>query len=109
MAQRRCAANGFFIDDFRGQDLYQRYGGGYGTGYGDGPVALHLYEWTVLETGDLRRESVDQGVCEPRLLRAFPHRATSLFELSCVKTAVCPQCSRPAQLLQKPRSTLENR
>jgi hypothetical protein len=34
----------FFINDFRGQNLYQRYGGGIGTGYGDAPVALHLYE-----------------------------------------------------------------
>lgn len=38
------AGDGFFIDDFRGQDLYQRHGGGYGVGYGEGPVALHLYE-----------------------------------------------------------------
>src|SRR5207248_1005284 len=38
------AAGGYFIDDFRGQDLYQRYGGGWGTGSGDAPVALHLYE-----------------------------------------------------------------
>jgi hypothetical protein len=38
------AADGFFADDFRGQDLYQRYGGGWGTGYGDAPVALHVYE-----------------------------------------------------------------
>jgi hypothetical protein len=38
------ADDGFFVDDFRGQDLYQRYGGGFGTGYGDAPVALHLYE-----------------------------------------------------------------
>jgi hypothetical protein len=38
------ASDGFFIDDFRGQDLYQRYGGGFGTGYGDTPVALHMYE-----------------------------------------------------------------
>jgi hypothetical protein len=38
------AGDGFFVDDFRGQDLYQRYGGGLGTGYGDAPVALHLYE-----------------------------------------------------------------
>ena len=36
------ADDGSFVDDFRGQDLYQRYGGG--TGYGDTPVALHLYE-----------------------------------------------------------------
>lgn len=35
---------GHFIDDFRGQDLYQRFGGGYGSGYGDLPVALHIYE-----------------------------------------------------------------
>jgi hypothetical protein len=40
------AEDGFFTDDFRGQDLYQRYGGGYGVGYGNGPVALHLYEIT---------------------------------------------------------------
>ncbi len=38
------AGDGFFTDDFRGHDLYQRYGGGYGTGYGDDPVALHLYD-----------------------------------------------------------------
>jgi hypothetical protein len=38
------AADGHFEDDFRGEDLYQRFGGGYGVGYGDGPVALHVYE-----------------------------------------------------------------
>src|SRR5262249_8666182 len=38
------AADGYFVDDFRGQDLYQRFGGGWGVGCGDGPVALHLYE-----------------------------------------------------------------
>jgi hypothetical protein len=38
------AGDGSFEDDFRGQDLYQRYGGGFGQGYGDAPVALHLYE-----------------------------------------------------------------
>jgi hypothetical protein len=38
------AQDGFFVDDFRGRDLYQRYGGGWGTGYGDAPVALHAYE-----------------------------------------------------------------
>ena len=38
------AADGYFVDDFRGQDLYQRHGGGWGTGYGDAPVALHVYE-----------------------------------------------------------------
>jgi hypothetical protein len=39
------AGAGFFIDDFRGQDLYERFGGGLnGGGYGDTPVALHLYE-----------------------------------------------------------------
>jgi hypothetical protein len=37
------AGDGFFDDDFRGQDLYQRFGG-YGIGYGDEPVALHAYE-----------------------------------------------------------------
>ena len=26
------------------EDLYQRYGGGFGQGYGDAPVALHVYE-----------------------------------------------------------------
>jgi hypothetical protein len=36
------AADGYFEDDFRGEDLYQRYGGA--DGYGDTPVALHLYE-----------------------------------------------------------------
>jgi hypothetical protein len=28
----------------RGIDLYQRHGGGPYTGYGDAPVALHIYE-----------------------------------------------------------------
>jgi hypothetical protein len=37
----------WFGDDFRGQDLYQRYGGGYGVGYGNAPVALHIYEVEV--------------------------------------------------------------
>jgi hypothetical protein len=36
------AEEGYFEDDFRGQDLYQRYGGH--DGYGDTPVALHIYE-----------------------------------------------------------------
>ena len=36
------AQAGYFVDDFRGHDLYQRYGGS--TGYGSAPVALHLYE-----------------------------------------------------------------
>lgn len=35
------AADGQFIDDFRGRDLYQRFGG---LGYGSEPVALHVYE-----------------------------------------------------------------
>ncbi|MEO8361474.1 MAG: hypothetical protein ABI672_15685, partial [Vicinamibacteria bacterium] len=38
------ASDGFFVDDFRGRDLYQRFGGGPGVGYGDEPVALHIYE-----------------------------------------------------------------
>jgi len=38
------AANGYFVDDFRGLDLYQRFGGGPTLGYGDAPVALHIYE-----------------------------------------------------------------
>ena len=38
------AGDGSFSDDFRGQDLYQRFGGGWGVGYGDAPVALHVYE-----------------------------------------------------------------
>lgn len=38
------AADGHFVDDFRGQDLYQRFGGGPTHGYGDAPVALHVYE-----------------------------------------------------------------
>jgi hypothetical protein len=38
------AEAGGFVDDFRGADLYQRYGGGWGTGYGDEPVALRVYE-----------------------------------------------------------------
>jgi hypothetical protein len=36
------AQDGFFIDDFTGTDLYQRFGGR-ATGYGDAPVALHVY------------------------------------------------------------------
>jgi hypothetical protein len=38
------AGPGYFIDGFSGQDLYQRFGGGDGVGYGDEPVAFHLYE-----------------------------------------------------------------
>ena len=38
------AGPGYFVDDFRGQDLYQRFGGGPGVGYGNDPVALHIYE-----------------------------------------------------------------
>jgi hypothetical protein len=38
------AGAGFFEDDFRGQDLYERFGGGPGIGYGDAPVTLHAYE-----------------------------------------------------------------
>ena len=38
------AAPGYFLDDFRGQDLYQRFGGGPGVGYGNEPVAFHIYE-----------------------------------------------------------------
>jgi hypothetical protein len=37
------ADEGRFTDDFRGEDLYQRYGGEC-TGYGSDPVALHVYE-----------------------------------------------------------------
>ena len=37
------ADDGSFADDFRGIDLYQRFGG-QGTGYGNAPVALHVYE-----------------------------------------------------------------
>jgi hypothetical protein len=37
------AEDGFFVDDFRGTDLYQRFGGER-SGYGDAPVALHAYE-----------------------------------------------------------------
>lgn len=38
------AEDGGFTDDFRGQDLYERHGGGPYGGYGDTPVALHVYE-----------------------------------------------------------------
>ena len=39
------SADGHFTDDFRGQDLYQRFGGGLpGGGYGNTPVSLHIYE-----------------------------------------------------------------
>jgi hypothetical protein len=37
------AEDGYFIDDFGGTDLYQRFGGE-GTGYGNAPVAVHVYE-----------------------------------------------------------------
>ena len=40
------ADDGFFVDDFRGIDLYQRYGGER-TGYGDAPVAVRSYECAV--------------------------------------------------------------
>ncbi len=33
-----------FVDDFTGRDVYQRYGGDFGLGYGAAPVALHIYE-----------------------------------------------------------------
>lgn len=36
------AQDGFFTDDFRGEDLYQRYGGER-SGYGNSPVAAHIY------------------------------------------------------------------
>lgn len=38
------AAAGHFFDDFRGRDLYQRFGGSPGSAYGPEPVALHIYE-----------------------------------------------------------------
>jgi len=38
------ASEGFFTDDFRGSDVYQRFGGDFGLGYGAAPVALHIYE-----------------------------------------------------------------
>ena len=42
---RELTANeGFFVDDLRGEDLYQRHGGGYGIGYGNGNVAVKTYE-----------------------------------------------------------------
>jgi hypothetical protein len=41
--RERIAEDGAFLDDFRGQDLYQRYGGE-ATGYGREPVAVHAYE-----------------------------------------------------------------
>jgi len=37
-------SEGYFTDDFRGKDLYQRFGGDFGLGYGAAPVALHIYE-----------------------------------------------------------------
>jgi hypothetical protein len=37
------AGDGFFEDDLRGVDLYQRYGGER-TGYGNAPVAVRVYE-----------------------------------------------------------------
>jgi hypothetical protein len=41
------ADEGSFTDDLRGQDLYQRFGGGLGIGYGDEPVAVRVYELTL--------------------------------------------------------------
>ncbi len=38
------AEEGSFVDDFRGKDLYERFGGDFGLGYGAAPVALHIYE-----------------------------------------------------------------
>jgi hypothetical protein len=38
------AGDGYFVDDFQGRDLYQRFGGGPMAGYGEAPVALHIYE-----------------------------------------------------------------
>ncbi len=38
------ANHGWFEDDFTGEDLYQRFGGDFGLGYGAAPVALHIYE-----------------------------------------------------------------
>ena len=37
------AADGFFVDDCRGHDLYQRFGGESTTGCGE-PVAVQIYE-----------------------------------------------------------------
>ena len=37
-------SDGFFTDDFQGKDMYQRFGGDFGLGYGAAPVALHIYE-----------------------------------------------------------------
>lgn len=39
------AEDGYFSDDFSGSDLYQRYGGER-SGYGNAPVAMHVYEVT---------------------------------------------------------------
>jgi hypothetical protein len=38
------AGDGQFTDDFRGRDLYERFGGGPYAGYGDTPVALLVCE-----------------------------------------------------------------
>jgi hypothetical protein len=38
------AEDGYFVDDLRGTDLYQRYGGER-TGYGNAPVAARVYEF----------------------------------------------------------------
>lgn len=38
------AGDGYFVDDFRGKDLYQRFGS---MGYGSEPVAFHVYEIEV--------------------------------------------------------------
>ncbi len=39
------AEDGLFVDDFRGVDLYQRYGGER-SAYGNSPVVVHVYEIT---------------------------------------------------------------
>ena len=44
------ASAGAFTDDFRGADLYQRYGGL--RGYGPTPVAVHVY---AVPTGSVQR------------------------------------------------------
>lgn len=40
------AEDGYFVDDFRGVHLYQRYGGER-SGYGNAPVAVHVHEAPV--------------------------------------------------------------
>ena len=62
------AENGFFVDDLRGEDLYQRYRGER-TGYGESPVAVRVYQRPETRVGSSRvdrRERMNRGPGVPR-------------------------------------------